>query len=532
MVIYMNEFEKQDELNEVPVPAENNPEKTTSAENTAGVSSLYAKPVPKEPTVFRVKDWIALAFAIVLAFLWLRIFGFSNLLEFGLPYFGVTFFTLALFAAVFIYLGKKAVLNASSIFLTAGAVLLSVCFTLYQCDDLWFLNICLLFAATPIAIFALSGRAEREWTDVSVLWNTVGLTFRAIFVNFPKPFSAIGGLFRGGSKKKIAGVFVGLLCAIPLLAIVLSLLSSADAVFAGLFENLFSAFDNINLGSIIKTGLASLMIFSFLYFLTQPAKEKKERGKTEKNISSVPFFTVLILLDAIYIIFVVIQFAFLFGGAETAAMEGGYAEYARNGFFQLVTVSAINLCAILTVTSCLKKNTHIFVKVLSFVLVFLTAVILFSAFWRMRLYILAYGLSLLRAMTLFGMLFIAICLGAASYKIYKPDFKFWQVFFAVGMAGWIIFNFCNPCAVVAEYNVNSYLSGNLTEVDIYYLADMSPSSLPALQKLRDQVGGDYRLYDYFYNFYYDDDLDDCIEKLQKSSPGLREWSLDAFIAKR
>ena len=39
-------------------------------------------------------------------------------------------------------------------------------------------------------------------------------------------------------------------------------------------------------------------------------------------------------------------------------------------------------------------------RIVSLLLAALTAVILASAFWRMRLYILAYGLSVLRAMTL------------------------------------------------------------------------------------------------------------------------------------
>ncbi len=38
-------------------------------------------------------------------------------------------------------------------------------------------------------------------------------------------------------------------------------------------------------------------------------------------------------------------------------------------------------------------------------------------------------------------------------------------------------------ARIADYNVDAYLDGRLPQVDIYYLANLSPSALPALERL-------------------------------------------------
>ena len=122
-------------------------------------------------------------------------------------------------------------------------------------------------------------------------------------------------------------------------------------------------------------------------------------------------------------------------------------------------------------------------KALSLLICVLTLVILASAFWRMRLYILAYGLSLLRVMTLWAMAFILLSLVLAVVKVLRPGFKFWPWFAALGLYGWVLFNAANVDARIADYNVDAYLGGRLPQVDIYYLGGLSPSALPALERL-------------------------------------------------
>lgn len=51
----------------------------------------------------------------------------------------------------------------------------------------------------------------------------------------------------------------------------------------------------------------------------------------------------MLLLCALYALFAAVQFIYLFGGREAVAMRGGYAQYARNGFFELVVICALNL---------------------------------------------------------------------------------------------------------------------------------------------------------------------------------------------
>ena len=71
----------------------------------------------------------------------------------------------------------------------------------------------------------------------------------------------------------------------------------------------------------------------------------------------------------------------------------------------------------------------------------------------------------------------------AAVKVLRPGFRFWPCFAALGLYGWVLFNAANVDARIADYNVDAYLGGRLPQVDIYYLGGLSPSALPALERL-------------------------------------------------
>lgn len=448
-------------------------------------------PAKKEPVRFEVRDWQAFACALGLAALWFSVFGRNALMRAfpNLPALGAAAFVAAIYTAVLLYLGKDAKWNVWNICLVSGVGLLTLACYIYGDTYVRLINFILILCGSALAFFSLSGSAENALWEAKVIPETVLMTINALFINLGKPFRAAAGLGTG-EKKTLLGVFTGFLIGFPVLVLVIYLLSTADAVFGGLFGSVLKWLEEINAAweawRVLRTLFYGLMLFSALYFLRHtPKKDSKAPARV---LPAVPFATALILLNAVYLVFVVIQFAFLFGGAETAAMKGGFAEYARSGFFQLVAVSAINLAAVLLTSA---ADGRVLLRVLSTLLLVLTCVILFSAFWRMRLYISVYGMSLLRAMTLWAMAFIAVCLVLAAVKVWRPAFRFWPVFAALGLAGWIIFNFINIDARIADYNVNAYLEGRLEDVDIYYLSRLSPDVVPALERLCDAAGDDY-----------------------------------------
>src|SRR5918998_2555757 len=99
---------------------------------------------------------------------------------------------------------------------------------------------------------------------------------------------------------------------------------------------------------------------------------------------------VLGLLDLLFITFVAIQVRYLFGGAGHVAGTARltYAEYARHGFFELATVTALALPLLLLAHWLFRPDnrTHeVLFKALACTMVALLFVIVASALQRMYL---------------------------------------------------------------------------------------------------------------------------------------------------
>ncbi len=476
---------------------------------------------------FTAADWLAVPMAVGCALLWFCSFSLERLADNGVPALGAAAFVAAVWGSVLLYLGRGAKWNRWNGGLAAGVALLTVCCLVYGDVPVRMINLLLITCGSALAFFSLSGSAKRALYEAGAVGETVKLTALSLFSGWFKPFRALGGLDEGG-RRTTRQALLGLLAALPLLLLVTALLTRADAVFASLFSGVADWLRRIDAGSLawrgIRAAVLSMMLFSAIYFLRHTPDKRAEK-KPPAPAPAPVFLTVEALLCAVYAVFAVIQFAFLFGGAETAAMEGGYAEYARSGFFQLLWVSAINLAVALFSASFAEKSRAL--RMVSTLLLALTAIILFSALWRMRLYILAYGLTLLRAETLWAMALIALCLALAALRVWRPGFRFWPFFAAAGLFGWIAFNCVNIDARIAEYNVDAYLDGRLEEVDIYYLSRLSPDALPALERLREAVGGDYAGGGDS-DFYLDCNLDAAIDNVTGryyAVDGWQEWCL-------
>ena len=144
--------------------------------------------------------------------------------------------------------------------------------------------------------------------------------------------------------------------------------------------------------AVFYTLIPALVFYSALAAQTErsdfPAKEKR-------RASALVAITFTGALAVVYAVFCGIQIAVLFAGDVSALPEGmTYAEYAREGFFQLLLVSGINVVLIITA-----QRRFVSSKALRALLVFLTVCTYLmeaSSAMRMMLYVNAYGLTYLR----------------------------------------------------------------------------------------------------------------------------------------
>ena len=427
-----------------------------------------------------------LALGLVLALLWREVFSLESIME-GVPALGAAVFTLCAWAAALMAMGRRARWTKANIYASVCILALGVSCAFQPDHIIRLLSFLVILAGSVLAYLALSGVERCAITDARILPDAFVDTFRGLFKNWGAPFRAVGAL-APGDKKSLGGVALGVLIAAPILIIVISGLSSADAVFDSVFSGAVDWLESLDIFTTIWralwTVLLALAFFSALYFLRhQPQRLESDTEPLRLPVSAL--ITVLALLVLICGVFAAIQFRYLFGGEEAAAMSGGWAEYARSGFFVLIRVAAVVCCAARGCSRASREN--VAARVLSVVLVLLALVMLASAAYRLHLYVSAYGLSVTRVMAVWAIAAVGVCLVLGGVKSLPSTFRFWPWAAAIVLAMWTLFSFVNVHALVARHNVAAYLDGRLETVDVEYLKYLSPSALEPLYDLRAAV---------------------------------------------
>ena len=417
---------------------------------------------------------------------------FPNILQKNshLPGVGLTLTQWLLTAAALIAAGKKGRLrirnNRAGVFLLAVSIGLGACFARFADDALRAMNLPVVCLSTALTLASLTGANPLSPLSGPGLRLGIRRILPSLFRHWTLPVRAAAALRQKNGPARLKGLGAGLALGGLAVVIAMSLLLSADGVFDALFQasvQKLSSLDGALPVRLLLSVLGGLCLFSFLFSFQFPSAQAAERK--ERSASSVTLSTALGMLAVVYALFVYVQFRYLFGGAETARMSGGYAEYARSGFFQLVILALLTLLLILP---CLHLGRKSFaVRCLCALVALLTVVIVFSAFFRMRLYIRAFGLSVLRVVTLWGMAMILLALAASMLKCCLPEKRICPVLTALALLSWLALNWSNVDAVVARNQAALYNAGVLSEIDVSYIASLSPDALPALNEIRDQT---------------------------------------------
>jgi hypothetical protein len=301
---------------------------------------------------------------------------------------------------------------------------------------------------------------------------------------------AISGRWKG----QALAVSRGVLLAAPLLLLFGTLLVAADAIFERLVVDVFG-FD-------LADVFSHLLLICFFAWITAGVLWAGLMARVPENLTIprpgvlslgiIEVGMVLGLLDLMILAFVVIQVRYLFGGAGRVAATAGltYAEYARHGFFELVTVTTLALPLLLIAHWLLRTGNRaheVLFKALAGLMVGLLFVVVASALQRMYLYQQAFGLTELRLYTTVFMLWISTVLVWFVLTVLRERrerFAFGAML--TGFAAIFAINAMNPDALIVATNIDRMEEGK--RFDAYYLTTLSADAVPVLVDSLPEIG--------------------------------------------
>lgn len=341
-----------------------------------------------------------------------------------------------------------------------------------------------LAIATAIGAASLGLHGGARWAGVLI--GPLG-----IWSHFVSGLPWAAGALRGRSypgRAKVLPVLKAVSVAAVLLVVFGALFASADAAVADLLDGLTPSPDLDDLpirivllvgGTVVALGAAHAAAAPRRWDRL-PVNSGRERGRIEWAVP-------MIALNLLFGAFVAVQAVVFFGGYEAVMSKPGLlpAEYARQGFWQLLWVTVLTLGVVALAQYWAPRKTaadRLLAKSLVGLLCALTLVVVASAYYRMQRYVDAFGLTRLRisvtAVELWlGVVLLLVLVGVlVGARRWLP-----RAVVLSAVAGIAIFGLIRPDALIAEQNVARY--EKRTTIDLAYLRGLSADAVPALDRL-------------------------------------------------
>ena len=332
-------------------------------------------------------------------------------------------------------------------------------------------------------------------------------------------------------ESKVKYVLFGLLIAVPLLFVIVLCLSAADLVFGDFISRFFKM---IRLGDLI--GIFFLTIagyfFSYALFHSMLKKEIREDCPDVRTKEPVLAITFTSIISFVYLIFSVIQIVYLFIGNMQLPQDYTYAQYAHQGFYQLLFVCILNVVILLICITLFRESNIL--KVILTVITICTYIMIASSAYRMYLYVIAYGFTFLRLLVFFFLVMLSFLMIGTFIATYWNGFKLFRYTMITITVFTIMLAYSHPDYHIAKYNVSRDF------IDSDYLTSLCDDAAPVIyqpatfQKLYPvidpSINDNYEYYEpeiesmnrfYVKNYY----------RLQ-SKNSLRKFNLSYYIAKQ
>ncbi len=484
----------------------NNPEK---AVEPAAVSSNFENTgaLPKHRIKTDAFDFAAMALNFLLTFFFIRsvIYDFRTDIITTASYLGI--FVLA---TVFIAVRQKKI-NYQAVLTGVMCIALSLSFALrdnpYEISSLAVIVLIYLSGSYCIALTESNRHSRGSYFFfLDVLKTEVFLPIKHLFL----PYSAMLNTKKtkkseksgaNGKKmdKKYLAVIIGVICAFPVLLIVVPLLIKSDAAFESVtgsfFEKIVSFFSNLekSFGSfgewlsdntffLVPTVFVAPYIFSVMFSFRYGVSNEENKDTSKKyeklRVGSPALFSgflgVICLVYAVYILSQAAYFFSAFGGKLPDGTDISLAQYARRGFFELAGVAALNLVLIAVTVLFSRRNGGKFktvIKVFDLFLCAFNVLLSFISMSKIVLYMNEMGLTHKRIYVFLIDIVMIVAFVCVAVRLLNEKFQYMRVITATACVLFVALSLVGIDGIIANYNTEKYLKGEIKSESLRDLMD-------------------------------------------------------------
>ncbi len=440
---------------------------------------MYASSLNIKPQFsFTGRDGALGAVMLLLGFAFMRYVFFNTA-----GFFTTAFFAILMTVCVIYLKGEGKKLSFYHLTLCGVYFAFSLVFSITDNDYIKSLDTLFLMLLGAYTVFAITNERERP---------NKHFTFDMLKSLFSVPFAGFGyapKAMKTGKKsigRTLLMVLVGLIVTIPLTVIVYQLLTSADEGFYTLMSGIFDDF-SFDFSIVIQIILAVPVGFYLFGLVFSNVKKLKAdyitnewydmRRNSMRFLPAATAYAAVTPIIILYLAFVFVQADYLFSAfSGTLPNTFSYAEYARQGFFELFAISIINLAVIAALTLFSKNRTDgkkpFALKVYTVLLSVLTLLILITAFSKMSLYISNFGLTGKRVYVSWFMILIAVFFAVIVIKQFAEKLCIANIMSVVFTLLFAVLCFGNIDGQIARFNIYRYTEHG-EKVDLMALYDLS-----------------------------------------------------------
>lgn len=347
-------------------------------------------------------------------------------------------------------------------------------------DADWVVALCVLAGAGTMLAGATRARTVPGFLLAGLAWPLAGLR------GMPWLGRSARRLTGGGNTTALVRT---VLLSVAGLVVFGLLFASADALFAHWVDTVLPDWspDDFIARAFIAVGVAGVVLAA-AYVALNPPRTESSRPRTPRPVERrFEWLAPVLLVDAVFVVFLVAQAAAVFGGQSYVERTTGltYADYVHQGFGQLVVATVLTLLVVWATTRkapVVTLSDRLWLRAALGTLCAMTLVVVASALHRVQLYQDAYGFTRLRLLVdLFeGWLGLVVLLvmvaGVRLSGAWVPRVALLTA--AAAIAGLAL---ANPDAWIARHNIDRYEATG--RIDWGYLRGLSADAVPATAEL-------------------------------------------------